>query len=62
MMTDFEKDVEKKIEKNDPNYHVVKSHYRRTPEGEFEEYYNSRHPEKNFKVEKKYEKPSLSSA
>lgn len=59
-MEEFESSFEKNSKENDPNVHTVRSYYRRTPEGEFKEYFDSKNPENNYKVEKKFEKPTLS--
>lgn len=52
-MESFEKSFQNSINKNDPNVHTVKSYYKRTPEIEVSEYYDSKNPEKNFKIEQK---------
>ncbi|KAL4446061.1 hypothetical protein ABPG74_011053 [Tetrahymena malaccensis] len=61
MFEDFESSVQKRINENDPNVRSIKSYYKRTPEGEYREYYDSKNPEKNYKIERKFEKPTLSS-
>ncbi|KAL4492356.1 hypothetical protein ABPG72_005491 [Tetrahymena utriculariae] len=61
MFEDFESSIQKKINENDPNVRSIKSYYKRTPEGEYREYYDSKNPEKNYKIERKFEKPTLSS-
>ncbi|EAR85416.3 hypothetical protein TTHERM_00471950 (macronuclear) [Tetrahymena thermophila SB210] len=61
MFEDFESSIHKRINENDPNVHSIKSYYKRTPEGEYREYYDSKNPEKNYKIERKFEKPTLSS-
>ena len=62
MIEQFETNFEKKMKENDPNVHTIRSYYKRTPEGESREFYDSKNPQNNFKDEKVFEKPTLSSS